>query len=67
MPGKRMTYFKTCRWCGGHIDPGEKCDCRQEEKKKKDFFAKHIAADRNTGQYTFLWDGERCAGGWRGK
>lgn len=32
-------YGWICPWCGGHLDPGERCDCReyaelQEEKKE---------------------------------
>lgn len=23
--------FKTCEYCGAHLDPGEDCDCRREE------------------------------------
>lgn len=22
--------FKTCSYCGAHLDPDEKCDCRDE-------------------------------------
>ena len=22
-----MSYYKTCPYCGAHLDPGEKCDC----------------------------------------
>lgn len=24
-----MSYFRTCPYCGVHLDPGEKCDCRR--------------------------------------
>lgn len=27
-----MSYFKTCPDCGAHLDPGELCDCRENEK-----------------------------------
>lgn len=27
-----MAYYKTCDKCGAHLDPGEICDCSQEEK-----------------------------------
>ncbi len=27
-----MSYYKTCPHCGAHMDPGEVCDCRDEEK-----------------------------------
>lgn len=23
--------FKTCKYCGAHLDPGEKCDCDEVE------------------------------------
>ena len=32
-------YFETCPNCGAHLDPGEKCDCKEAEKNaenKKD-------------------------------
>lgn len=25
-----MAYFRTCEYCGGALDPGEKCDCRRQ-------------------------------------
>ncbi len=27
-----MKYFRVCPRCGAHLDPGEVCDCRDEEK-----------------------------------
>ena len=27
-----MNYYKTCPHCGAHLDPGEVCDCRDNEK-----------------------------------
>lgn len=24
-----MNYFKTCIYCGAHLDPGETCDCKE--------------------------------------
>lgn len=27
-----MPYFTTCPHCGAHLDPGERCGCRSEEK-----------------------------------
>ena len=26
-------YFKVCPRCGAHLDPGERCDCRETEKE----------------------------------
>lgn len=25
--------YEVCRYCGAHLDPGEKCDCQKEEQK----------------------------------
>lgn len=27
-----MTYYRVCPCCGAHLDPGEVCDCRENEK-----------------------------------
>lgn len=27
-----MGYYHTCPRCGAHLDPGERCDCRGNEK-----------------------------------
>ena len=26
-----MGYYKICPDCGAYLDPGESCDCREEE------------------------------------
>lgn len=26
-----MTYYRVCPFCGAHLDPDEKCDCRRGE------------------------------------
>lgn len=26
-----MNYYHTCPDCGANLDPGEKCDCREED------------------------------------
>ena len=28
-----MAFYKICPDCGASLDPGEKCDCREEEKE----------------------------------
>ena len=28
-----MSYFRTCEHCGGNLDPGEKCDCRERKNQ----------------------------------
>lgn len=27
-----MSYYRTCPYCGAHLDPGELCDCQENEK-----------------------------------
>lgn len=27
-----MSYYRVCPCCGAHLDPGEVCDCRENEK-----------------------------------
>lgn len=29
----RARYFKLCPYCGAHLDPGERCSCRTNEKE----------------------------------
>lgn len=29
-----MSYYNVCTRCGAHLDPGEKCDCREESSHK---------------------------------
>lgn len=26
-----MPYYNTCPYCGAHLDPGERCDCRDRQ------------------------------------
>lgn len=33
-------YGYICPDCGCHLDPGEKCDCREEREKQKERTAK---------------------------
>lgn len=28
-------YYDKCPYCGANLDPGEKCDCREESTKKE--------------------------------
>lgn len=30
-----MAYYRECPLCGSHLDPGEKCECREERQKPK--------------------------------
>lgn len=36
-----MSYYQTCPRCGSHLDPGERCDCRDEDEEA-------AASTRNT-------------------
>lgn len=27
-----MIYYRTCPYCGDHLDPGERCTCQDEKK-----------------------------------
>lgn len=31
-----MSYFKTCPRCGAHLDPGERCSCRNEAERNQE-------------------------------
>lgn len=31
-----MAFYKTCPFCGANLDPGEKCDCRDEQRKEEE-------------------------------
>ena len=33
---KRKTYYRTCKYCGSNLDPGEKCDCQKERDQDGD-------------------------------
>lgn len=28
-----MSYYRVCPNCGANLDPGERCDCQDEEKQ----------------------------------
>ena len=45
-----MSFYKTCPHCGAHLDPGETCDCRDNEKTALD--AANIQSGKETQQDT---------------
>lgn len=49
-----MAFYKTCPRCGANLDPGEPCDCEQEEKKMRERLAQATRVDSKTGQLTFM-------------
>lgn len=38
------TYYRTCRCCGGTLDPGERCDCQNQAHVRR-AVAKAIKAE----------------------
>lgn len=32
-----MSYYRTCPNCGAALDPGEKCECVQQERDRQAF------------------------------
>lgn len=43
-----MAQYRTCPWCGAHLDHGERCDCKG-----------HAAAEREEARVTTI---ERACG-----
>lgn len=31
-----MSYYRTCPDCGANLDPGERCDCHDDNEDKED-------------------------------
>lgn len=54
-----MAYFKVCPYCGSNLDPGEKCDCREERERKMKEMKYLIKQNKNTNQLYFE-GGEQC-------
>lgn len=42
-----------CEYCGAYLDPGEKCDCQEEKKRKNAKYQKMVYEDKKTSQLTF--------------
>ena len=37
--------FRTCEYCGAHLEPGEACDCLEEEaavEQSRETYARHM-------------------------
>ena len=30
-----MSYYNICEHCGSNLDPGEKCDCMEQQEEKE--------------------------------
>lgn len=51
-----MAYYNTCARCGCSLDPGERCDCASEEKRRDEFYEKVVRVNQKTGQFAFCMD-----------
>lgn len=38
-------YGYICPYCGDHLDPGERCECRDEKEKRKLFISEMLSTD----------------------
>ena len=47
-----MAYYNTCPFCGAHLDPDEKCDCKEREEKNLKS-AEEISYEEKDGQLHF--------------
>lgn len=49
-----MAYYRICPRCGCNLDPGEPCDCEEEEKREREhrekMFEGLIVQDGNSNQ-----------------
>lgn len=43
-------YKYVCECCGAYLDPGEKCDCEEERKRKEIEYQKIFYEDKETSQ-----------------
>ncbi len=50
-----MSYFDICPECGAHLDPGEKCDCKEKGKEVEHYYKNYIKVTP-TGQLTLVFD-----------
>ena len=39
--------FQECPYCGCYLDPGEKCDCREEKNRYAERIAKYTKEERD--------------------
>lgn len=49
-----MAYYRICPRCGCNLDPGEPCDCAEEEKREQEqrekMFEGLVVLDGNSNQ-----------------
>ena len=49
-----MAFYDTCPECGAHLDPGERCTCR-DEGRERPWRAGVEVMEEPDGQYAFRW------------
>lgn len=54
---KNKPYYE-CPFCRAHLDPGERCDCQDEKKKREAFFEENLKVTPGTGQMAFILGNE---------
>lgn len=54
---KNRPYYE-CPLCHAHLDPGEKCDCQDEKRKREAFFEENLKENPGTGQMAFCLGNE---------
>lgn len=57
-----MAYYNTCPNCGCNLDPGEKCDCKEERKRREEFYGRVIRETPKTGQLSFSLNSKEVTG-----
>lgn len=50
-----MAFYSICPYCEATLDPGEKCDCREEAERKQEFFNQHLKTEPRAGQLAFVF------------
>lgn len=49
-----MAYYRICPRCGCNLDPGEQCDCEEEEKREQErrekMFDRLVVLEANSNQ-----------------
>lgn len=50
-----MAFYRICPRCQAHLDPGEKCDCEEENARRQGFFDSHLKMEPGSGQMKFVF------------
>lgn len=48
-------YFYTCPYCGSNLDPGERCDCIDNDKMQQIEYEQNTEEEQN-GQIIFVFE-----------